>query len=131
MAHGVEVRMPFMDWRLATFAFALPPSMKSNKQLTKLIAREAMAGIMPEQIRTSPRKVGFNSQMPAWLNGTLGNWALRMLEKGNPAFDEIVNREALKHRVASLTGSGTWTWVSVGHLWPYINLKWYFERRCI
>ena len=130
MAHGVEVRMPFMDWRLATFALALPDSMKANAHLTKLVAREAMAGIIPEPIRTSPRKVGFNSQMPAWLNGTLGDWALHLLEGTNPAFDALVDRSSLRQRVATLTTARAWDWRSVGRLWPYINLKWYLERRC-
>ena len=35
MAHGVEVRMPFMDWRLVTYALALPGSRSRNRFLLK------------------------------------------------------------------------------------------------
>ena len=48
MAHGVEVRMPFMDWRLVTYTMALPDASKSSNSYTKMVARQAMAGRMPE-----------------------------------------------------------------------------------
>lgn len=130
MAHGIEVRMPFMDWRLVTYAMALPTRLKTDATHSKLIARRAMAGLMPESIRTATRKVGFNSQMPAWLNGSLGRWAERLLSTPHDEFDALVDRPALRARVAGLTGSGSWEWTIVGRLWPYINLKWYLDRRC-
>jgi len=130
MAHGVEVRMPFMDWRLVTHAMSLPADMKSDDTHSKLVARHAMAGIMPESIRTATRKVGFNSQMPAWLNGSLGRWADRVLATPHDAFDALVDRTAVRDRVSALTARGAWDWTSVGRLWPYINLKWYLDRRC-
>ena len=129
MAHGIEVRMPFMDWRLVVYAMSLPDSMKVNDKVSKLIAREAMRGLMPEAIRASPRKVGFNSQMPEWMNGALGAWALRLIErKGHAAFDEVVDRSALIARVRSLNAARAWNWARVGRIWPYINLKWTLDR---
>lgn len=130
MAHGIEVRMPFMDWRLATYAMSLPAAMKADSTHSKLVARAAMAGIMPERIRTATRKVGFNSQMPAWMNGSLGRWADDLLAKPHAAFDALVDRTGLRTRVAELTSGGSWTWTEVGRLWPYINYKWYLDRRC-
>jgi asparagine synthetase B (glutamine-hydrolysing) len=44
MAHGVEVRMPFMDWRLVTCAMVLPDDSKLADGQTKMIARRAMQG---------------------------------------------------------------------------------------
>lgn len=130
MAHGVEVRMPFLDWRLVTFVMALPSSMKFDATHSKLVARAAMRGLMPESIRSATRKVGFNSQMPDWLNGTLGDWAQDLLATSHDAFDEIVDRTSLRHRVTELNSNKRWDWTSVGRIWPYINLKWYLEKRC-
>ena len=130
MAHGIEVRMPFMDWRLVTSALALPHHMKMSPSSTKLVARKAMAGFMPESIRTNSRKVGFNSQMTDWMNGSLGQWSETLLSKAHDDFDNIVDRRALTARVAKLSMTKKWSWQSVGELWPYINLKWYLDRRC-
>ncbi|MBR0709319.1 asparagine synthase (glutamine-hydrolyzing) [Bradyrhizobium liaoningense] len=128
MAHGVEVRMPFMDWRLVTYTMALPESSKSADGYTKAVARRAMANLMPESIRTARRKVGFNSPMPEWLNGPLAGWTADLLDREVPAFAELVDEAALRRAVSRLTASKTWDWESVGRIWPYLNMKWMLAR---
>lgn len=127
MAHGIEVRMPFMDWRLVTYVMSLPDSAKSTNGYSKWVARAAMKGQMPESIRMGKRKVGFNSPMPSWLNGPLQPWVHGVLEKKNDAFNEIVDLDALKTRVHSLGKLHQWDWNSTGRLWPYIHLKWLMD----
>jgi asparagine synthase (glutamine-hydrolysing) len=128
MAHGVEVRMPFMDWRLVTFTMALPEASKWGDGYTKLIARQAMKGQMPESIRMGRRKVGFNSPMPEWLNGPLSNWTRSLLETKVPAFSELVDESRLARAVSRLDASKSWSWDSVGRIWPYLNMKWAMAR---
>ncbi|WLA54315.1 asparagine synthase (glutamine-hydrolyzing) [Bradyrhizobium diazoefficiens] len=128
MAHGVEVRMPFMDWRLVTYTMALPESSKSSEGYTKAVARRAMANLMPESIRTARRKVGFNSPMPEWLNGPLAGWTADLLDRKVPAFAELVDEAALRTTVSRLTASKSWDWESVGRIWPYLNMKWMLAR---
>lgn len=128
MAHGVEVRMPFMDWRLVTYVMSLPDSAKSANGYSKWVARAAMKDQMPESIRMVKRKVGFNSPMPGWLNGPLRSWLRETLERRNEAFDELVDTPALRARVQSLSQAQQWDWHKVGRLWPYIHLKWLMDR---
>ncbi|MFK4601454.1 MULTISPECIES: asparagine synthase (glutamine-hydrolyzing) [Bradyrhizobium] len=128
MAHGVEVRMPFMDWRLVTYTMALPESSKSSEGYTKAVARRAMANLMPESIRTARRKVGFNSPMPEWLNGPLAGWTADLLDRKVPAFAELVDEAALRTTVSRLTASKSWDWEAVGRIWPYLNMKWMLAR---
>lgn len=66
MAHGVEVRSPFMDWRLINFVFSLPAPAKIGSGFTKRILRDALKGILPEAIRTRTRKLGFPNLAEAW-----------------------------------------------------------------
>ncbi|WP_129677441.1 asparagine synthase C-terminal domain-containing protein [Candidatus Chloroploca sp. Khr17] len=61
MAHGVEIRSPFMDWRIVCFAFALPSSSLIGEMATKRVLREAMRGTLPEAIRQRKSKVSFVS----------------------------------------------------------------------
>ncbi len=72
MANGVEIRSPFLDWQLVTYAFALPASTKYDGSFSKRILRDALAGIMPDAIRTRTSKLGFESPLIAWANGSLG-----------------------------------------------------------
>jgi asparagine synthase (glutamine-hydrolysing) len=128
MAHGIEVRMPFMDWRLVTYTMALPDKSKSSGGYTKVIARRAMENRMPESIRMGRRKVGFNSPMPEWLNGPLSGWTADLLEQNIPAFTELVDEQALRKIVSSLTSSRAWDWERAGRIWPYLNMKWMLAR---
>jgi len=76
MAHGVEVRCPFLDWRLVCFAFALPSVSKIGGGFTKRVLREAMKGILPENIRTRTHKIGFASPLKDWLGSSLRSFML-------------------------------------------------------
>jgi asparagine synthase (glutamine-hydrolysing) len=124
MAHGIEVRMPFMDWRLVAYTMALPDSSKAADGYSKMIARRAMANRMPESIRMRRFKAGFNSPMPQWLNGPLSGWVDQLLARRIAAFSEIVDEKKLEKKIRSLTAAKAWDWDSVGRVWPYLNLKW-------
>ena len=128
MAHGIEVRMPFMDWRLVTYTMALPETSKSSGGYTKVIARRAMEGYMPETIRLGRRKVGFNSPMPEWLNGPLSGWIAGLLDRKVPAFAELVDERKLRDAVDRLTASKAWGWELAARIWPYLNMKWMLAR---
>lgn len=66
MAHGVEVRSPFIDWRLVAFTFSLPSQSKISGGFTKRILRDALKGILPEPIRQRTRKLGFPNMSESW-----------------------------------------------------------------
>jgi|SRR5688572_348759 len=59
MAHAVEVRMPFLDYRLVTLAFRLRPHWKLRGARTKFILRDAMQGRISETLRSRVQKFGF------------------------------------------------------------------------
>jgi asparagine synthase (glutamine-hydrolysing) len=128
MAHGIEVRMPFMDWRLVTYTMALPEASKSSAGYTKVIARRALEGRMPESIRNSRRKIGFTSPIPEWLNGPLSGWLVGLLDLKVTAFAELVDEKRLRDAVRRLTAAKNWDWESAGRIWPYLNMKWMLAR---
>jgi asparagine synthase (glutamine-hydrolysing) len=128
MAHGVEIRMPFMDWRLVTYTMSLPDEAKNSAGLSKFIARQALKGLLPDSIRLSSQKIGFNSPMPSWLNGPLQRWVTAVFSEPDQRFDEIVHTGALRRRISELNKQRAWTWESASRLWPYINMKWYLGR---
>lgn len=73
MTHAVEIRMPFMDYRLVEFLFGLPFHYKVTEAgKTKQILREAMEGIVPETILDRTVKIGVGTPVDKYLNNT--NW---------------------------------------------------------
>jgi asparagine synthase (glutamine-hydrolysing) len=67
MHWSVESRMPFLDWRLVTYAFSLPVEQKVGDGYTKLILRRAMAGRVPEKVLQRRTKFGFPIA-PEWFD---------------------------------------------------------------
>ena len=59
MAHSIESRVPFLDYRLVEFVFSLPSAYKIKGQLGKFIHREALKKIVPVEILERKDKVGF------------------------------------------------------------------------
>ncbi|MBX3280970.1 MAG: asparagine synthase (glutamine-hydrolyzing) [Acidobacteria bacterium] len=69
MAASIESRVPFLDHRLVEFSARMPREMKLRGGTTKWILREAMAGILPQEILTRP-KMGFPVPLGKWLRTT-------------------------------------------------------------
>ncbi|WP_447983295.1 asparagine synthase (glutamine-hydrolyzing) [Nitrospira sp. Nam74] len=75
MAHSLELRVPFLDHNLVELAAALPDNMKmrANKKrsfTTKHILREALQGIVPDEI-LHRKKMGFHVPLPHYLRTSL------------------------------------------------------------
>ena len=127
MAHGVEIRMPFMDWRLVRFLFSLPDSSKIGQSENKRVAREAMKGRMPESIRSARHKIGFNSPMPEWLNGPLDSWATDLAGSKDLQGHELIDGAEFLKVVTKHTEEKSWTWQNSGAVWQVLNYLW-FEK---
>lgn len=67
MAHSIESREPFMDYRLVEFVLGLPDEYKLSGGMTKLVLRRGMTGILPDAIRDRISKLGFVTPEETWL----------------------------------------------------------------
>ena len=67
MAHSVEARVPFLDYRLVEFSLGLPDDYKIERGVTKRVLREAMRGLLPEKVRARTDKIGFATAEESWL----------------------------------------------------------------
>jgi asparagine synthase (glutamine-hydrolysing) len=67
MTHSIEARVPYVDWRIAEFAFALPDDYKSGHGLRKRILRVIGARCLPKAIVARTDRIGFGAPVEAWL----------------------------------------------------------------
>lgn len=67
MAHGVEVRLPFLNHQLIEFVFTLPGTIKIHQGYTKWILRNAMHQYLPELIVWNNKKTGFEPPQQIWM----------------------------------------------------------------
>ncbi|TXI91480.1 MAG: asparagine synthase (glutamine-hydrolyzing) [Neisseriales bacterium] len=72
MAHSIESRVPFLDYRLVEFLFSLPSNYKINDGITKRILRDGLKGILPDKISTRMSKLGFATPEEIWVKQNSG-----------------------------------------------------------
>jgi len=74
MAHGLEVRAPFLDHELLVFALSIPGHQRMRIGETKALLKEVAARRLPKKA-IYRRKQGFNVPIERWLRGPLGDLA--------------------------------------------------------
>ena len=66
MAYGLELRLPLLDHRLIEFALGLPPELYFLHGRTKGIVREAMRGLMDDDVRLATKR-SIQAPQALWL----------------------------------------------------------------
>ncbi|MBW1988829.1 MAG: asparagine synthase (glutamine-hydrolyzing) [Deltaproteobacteria bacterium] len=83
MAHGLEARAPFLDYRLVEFAASLPVDYKMRGLAKKRVLKRAFAPVLPGRV-IRQKKRGFNAPLAAWMQGSLAPLCQRALSPGGP-----------------------------------------------
>ncbi len=94
MAHALEVRAPFLDYRIIELAASLPSQWKISGKGKKLILRSTFARFLPRQILDRV-KHGFTVPLAAWFRNELREMAAEALI-GNSSLDEYLAPAAVE-----------------------------------
>jgi asparagine synthase (glutamine-hydrolysing) len=70
MAHGLEVRPPFLDHELMELAARIPSAWKVCRGKTKWVLKESFRKLLPDTLIDRPKQ-GFEIPIDAWLRGPL------------------------------------------------------------
>ena len=70
MAHGLEVRVPFLDHRVVAYAFQLPEDSKINRKMKKRIVQDTFRSVLPKSLYRRPKK-GFEVPLLGWFRSEL------------------------------------------------------------
>lgn len=70
MAHSIEARVPFLDYRLVEFVVGLPDRFKIRGGVTKAVLREGMKNVVPEAVLQRRDKMGFVTPEQIWAKQT-------------------------------------------------------------
>ena len=84
MASSLELRVPYLDYRVVELAFRIPFALKLKKGVSKAIQRAAFADLIPAENLRVPKK-GFNVPLGAWMRTKLDHY-----------FDERMPREYVR-----------------------------------
>ena len=93
MAHSIEVRVPYLDYRIIEFANRLPGKVKIKNGINKYIHKKAMKKILPEDLLQRPKE-GFVQPIYSWMHGSLKGWVEDNL---NSLPGDVFNSEYIKN----------------------------------
>ena len=68
MQSSIEMRSPFIDYRIIELAFSTPVSKKFDNGITKKVLREIYSNKLPDSIINNHKKIGFVTPFNDWLN---------------------------------------------------------------
>jgi asparagine synthase (glutamine-hydrolysing) len=95
MASGLEVRVPYCDHRLVEYVWNVPWHMKNFHDREKGLLRQALVGILPEDVlwrRKSPYPKTHN---PSYLNA-VRQWVLQILDDTSSPLRRIVDVDKVR-----------------------------------
>lgn len=93
MAHGKEVRLPFLSNELVEFLFSLPSHFKIRQGWTKWLLRKTMENSLPSEIVWRKDKIGFEPPQKLWMQNEVVKDAINESKK------KLVDRKILKPQV--------------------------------
>lgn len=79
MAHSIEARLPYLDYRLVELMFSVEPQNLISEGRAKVILRDSLADLLPQSVRGRTDKVGFDTPEATWLSGPLATFARELL----------------------------------------------------
>ncbi len=119
MAHGIELRVPFLDVDLVRYCFRLPQRLKVSGGTTKvLLKRYAEAAGIPRKVAYR-RKLGFPVPWNTWVRGPLKGFVKETLA-GASWMDRYFHREGIhavlaQHEAGKDRGLLLWNLVVLAH----------------
>jgi asparagine synthase (glutamine-hydrolysing) len=130
MANSLEVRCPFLDYKVVDFAFGLPVQYKVDGKMKKKILQDAFRPLLPPELYNRP-KHGFEIPLLGWMRNEL--WSMinnQLLEKkfiDEQGVFEVEGIEQLKKKLHSSNpenAHGTiWALIVFQHWWKkYFSL---------
>jgi len=114
MAHGREVRLPFLSHELVEFIFSLPSNFKIRNGQSKWVLRKSMENNLPTEITQRKDKVGFEPPQLIWMKLPEVQLMINLAKK------KLVDQKILKPSVLDKSIKATSAYEKDNHDWKYL-----------
>lgn len=120
MAHGREVRLPFLDHFLAEYIYSLPSDYKIHNGYTKWVLRKSMNGILPDNIVWNANKTAFEPPQQQWMSNPVVMDQIRASKEilvNNKVLTESVLKQKIQPHSAYAAECNDWRYLVCGILY--------------
>lgn len=119
MAHGREVRLPFLSHELVAYTFSLPAHFKIRQGWTKWILRKAMEKNLPAAICWRKDKTGFEPPQKQWMQHPA------LIEMTHEARKKLVKENILKADILQKPVAAQQAYEKNNYDWRYLAAAYY------
>jgi len=127
MAYSVEVRSPFLDYRVVEYARSLPVHFRYKGNIRKRILRDILTEYIPEKMFDQPKK-GFAVPLASWIREELKEEITTYLKpeklKAIPCLDYKKTEQLIQKHFTTKADYSSYIWrVYVLSKWIHINKR--------
>ncbi len=122
MAFSIEARLPFLDHRLVEFTALLPIQQKISNGVTKFVLRNAIARIVPEEVRLRADKMGFVTPEEMWMKTILRGAIEKIFSSEDFGRTGYFHQANLLKKVQKYSQTSVGDSLTRSELWRALNL---------
>jgi asparagine synthase (glutamine-hydrolysing) len=120
MAHSIESRVPFLDYRIVEFGLNLDSKYLSDKGVSRPLFREALEPYLPKDIANRKDKLGFPVPFNKWTKTILKDFVNDSILSHNSRINDFVNVNELKRNMKDhYAGRIDYSW----EIWRLLSLE--------
>ena len=118
MAHGIESRVPLLDYHLVEFVATIPSNFKLKNGNMKYIFKETMKSCLPKSIQDRKDKMGFPIPLNSWMKNELKDFIYDIFSSSKAKQRDLIdnNKVFQKIQTESQFGRNIWGLLSL-ELW--------------
>lgn len=126
MAHGLEIRNPFLDVEVVNYLFTLPDKYKIDAKMRKKLLQDAFRSFLPEELYNRPKK-GFEVPLLKWLRrdmkSVIQNELLSKTFIEDQGIFDYRQVRALKRQLFALSPGDVHA-----RMWGLVVFQWWWRR---
>ena len=124
MAHSIESRVPFLDYRLVELGVNLNSKYLSHRGVTRPLYRKTLKPYLPAEVVNRKDKLGFPTPFSKWTKTSLKPFINdTLLQKNNSLYDFIDSGILEKNLAGHFNNSKDYSW----EIWRLLSLKFFLD----
>jgi asparagine synthase (glutamine-hydrolysing) len=125
MAHSIESREPFLDYRLVELGVNMKPEFLSEGEISRPLYREAVKSYLPREIILRKDKLGFPTPFRAWTRTILKDYITSELTGKDNPLKAYINSHVLQDNLLKhFGGKIDYSW----EIWRLLSLNYFLKE---